>query len=165
MKLYHGSLFVVKEPNLERLNNKTDFGRGFYTTTNLEQAKKWVKIKEKRLLEKGNTQKVEKYINIYEYTENPNLNILDFEEATEAWLKFVYTNRVSNDLTHEYDIVKGPVANDNLYQALEGYEDGIYTMEETIRRLKTYLLADQISFHTQKALECIKYIETIKVED
>ena len=165
MKWYHGSLFIVKEPNLERLNNKTDFGRGFYTTTNLEQAKKWVKIKEKRLLEKVNTQKVEKYINIYEYTENPNLNILDFEEATEAWLKFVYTNRVSNDLTHEYDIVKGPVANDNLYQALEGYEDGIYTMEETIRRLKTYLLADQISFHTQKALECIKYIETIKVED
>ena len=44
MKLYHGSTFIVKKPNLELLKNKTDFGKGFYTTTNIEQAKKWVEI-------------------------------------------------------------------------------------------------------------------------
>lgn len=165
MKLYHGSTFVVQKPNLEILNNKTDFGKGFYTTTNIEQAKKWVRIKKKRILEKNNEVNIKEYINIYEYEENDNLNILDFKEATEEWLKFVFKNRFSNELIHEYDIVKGPVANDNLYQVLDGYEDGIYTIEETIRRLKTYLLADQISFHTLKALESIKYIETIEVEE
>ena len=36
-------------------------------------------------------------------------------------------------------------------------------MEETIKRLKTYVLSNQISFHTLKSLECIKYIETIEV--
>ena len=164
MKLYHGSTFIVKKPNLEILNNKTDFGRGFYTTTNIEQAQKWVKIKRKRLMERSFTDDIKEYINIYEYSENPKLNILNFDEATEEWLKFVFKNRFSNGLIHEYDIVKGPVANDNLYQVLDGYEDGVYTIEETIKRLKTYLLADQISFHTLKALECIKYIETIEVE-
>ena len=38
-----------------------------------------------------------------------------------------------------------------------------YMIEETIKRLKTYLLSNQISFHTSKSLECIKYIETIEV--
>lgn len=102
-------------------------------------------------------------MNIYEYTENKDLNILDFEEATEEWLKFVFKNRQSDSLIHEYDVVKGPVANDNLYQVLVGYENGVYNIEETIKRLKTYLLSNQISFHTPKALKCLKYIETVEV--
>ena len=44
-----------------------------------------------------------------------------------------------------------------------GYETGVYDIDETTKRLKTYLLSNQISFHTLKSLECIKYIETIEV--
>ena len=40
MKLYHSSTVIVKQPNLKILNYKTNFGKGFYTTTDLEQAKK-----------------------------------------------------------------------------------------------------------------------------
>ena len=164
MKLYHGSTFIVKEPNLEILNNRTDFGKGFYTTTDIEQAKKWAIIKKKRLsIEKSNVE-VNQYVNIYEYTENKDLKILNFMEATEEWLNFIFKNRQSEKLIHDYDIVIGPVANDNLYQVLAGYEDGTYNIEETIKRLKTYLLSNQISFHTLKALKCIKYIETIEVK-
>lgn len=162
LRIYHGSIFVVEKPNLEVLNFRTDFGKGFYTTTDLKQAKRWSGIKKKRL-EKGN--RIKQYVNIYEYTENNNLNILNFEEATEEWLKFVYKNRQSEGLIHEYDIVKGPVANDNLYQVLVGYENGTYNIEETIKRLKTYLFSNQVSFHTNEALNCIKYIETIEVGD
>ncbi len=49
------------------------------------------------------------------------------------------------------------------YRTDFGKENGIYDIEETIKRLKTYLLSNQISFHTLKSLECIKYIETIEV--
>ena len=162
LRIYHGSIFVVEKPNLEVLNFRTDFGKGFYTTTDLKKDKKGYGIKKKRL-EKGN--RIKQYVNIYEYTENNNLNILNFEEATEEWLKFVYKNRQSEGLIHEYDIVKGPVANDNLYQVLVGYENGTYNIEETIKRLKTYLLSNQVSFYTNEALNCIKYIETIEVGD
>jgi len=163
MKVYHGSIFIVKKPNLEILNNKTDFGKGFYTTTDIEQAKKWSKIKKKRLEKNDSTAEINQYVNVYEFTRNDNLHILNFDEATEEWLKFVFKNRQSDELVHQYDIVIGPVANDNLYQVLTGYEDGIYNVEETIKRLKTYLLSNQISFHTLKSLETIKYIETIEV--
>lgn len=39
MKLYHGSTVIVKHPNIQKGRNATDFGKGFYTTTNFEQAK------------------------------------------------------------------------------------------------------------------------------
>ena len=163
MKIYHGSTVIVEKPSLEILNHRTDFGKGFYTTTDVEQAKKWTKIKRKRMELENNKVNVHQYINVYEYTESNELNVLNFEDATEEWLKFVFINRQSNELVHKYDIVIGPVANDDLYQVLVNYEEGIYNVEETIKRLKTYLLSNQISFHTSKALECIKYVETIEV--
>lgn len=163
MKLYHGSTIIVKNPDLTILNYKTDFGKGFYTTTDFEQAKKWTKIKKERLLKEKEDLKIHQYVNVYEYTEDNNLNILNFQETTEEWLKFVYKNRQSEELVHQYDIVKGPVADDNLYQVLVNYENGVYDMEETIKRLKTYLLSNQISFHTLKSLQCLKYIENIEV--
>lgn len=163
MRIYHGSTFLVEKPNLEILNYRTDFGKGFYTTTDMEQAKKWAKIKKGRIEKTERSEELHQYINIYEYKEDKDLNILNFTEATEEWLKFVYKNRQSDELVHQYDIVIGPVADDNLYQVLVNYENGVYDMEETIKRLKTYLLSNQISFHTLKSLECVKYIETIEV--
>ena len=44
MKLYHGSLEIVKEPQIRLANRTLDYGMGFYTTTSQEQAE---------LLEKG----------------------------------------------------------------------------------------------------------------
>ena len=49
LRVYHGSTVIVEKPNLEILNYRTDFGKGFYTTTDVEQAKRWTNIKKKRL--------------------------------------------------------------------------------------------------------------------
>ena len=166
LKVYHGSTFIVEKPNLERLNYRTDFGKGFYTTTDIEQAKKWAKIKLERIKKNEDTSlNIYKYINIYEYIENSNLDVLNFETATKEWLNFVFENRQSHTLIHKYDIVIGPVANDNLYQVLINYENGVYDVDEAIKRLKTYVLSNQISFHTEKSLESLKYIETRKLEE
>ena len=84
---------------------------------------------------------------------------------SEEWLKFVSTNRQRDSLFHQYDIVDGPVADDNLYQVLILYENGTYNVSEIIKRLKTYVLSNQIFFHTKESLDTLKYIETIEVED
>ena len=96
IKIYHASIYKVEKPDLQILNNKTDFGKGFYTTTDFEQAKKWSKIKKKRLEKENPNLTIKQYVNVYEFTKNENLNILNFEEATEEWLKFVFKNRQSN---------------------------------------------------------------------
>ena len=45
MKLYHGSSVVVRKPLIARGRKTTDFGKGFYTTTDFEQAARWARIK------------------------------------------------------------------------------------------------------------------------
>lgn len=48
MRLYHGSTIATKHPSLQKGRATTDFGKGFYTTTSFEQAKKWALLKQKR---------------------------------------------------------------------------------------------------------------------
>ena len=151
MILYHGSLEIVEKPQILQAKRPLDFGTGFYTTTSLQQASRWVKLR----MEQNNA-KVG-YINIYEYTPKKGLHTRLFRSANEAWVDFVHANRTVQDYNHDYDIVTGPVANDNVYLSFNLYESGINTKSELIRRLKTYNLVDQLLFHTEQSLLTLKY--------
>ena len=151
MILYHGSLEIVDHPQILQANRPLDFGTGFYTTTSLQQARRWVKLR----MEQNNA-KVG-YINIYEYTPKKSLHTRRFRSANEAWVDFVHANRTVQDYNHDYDIVTGPVANDNVYLSFNLYESGIISKRELIRRLKTYKLVDQLLFHTEQSLATLKY--------
>jgi hypothetical protein len=50
MKLYHGSTIIIEKPIILDSQRLLDFGKGFYTTTNKEQAERWALIKAKRSL-------------------------------------------------------------------------------------------------------------------
>ena len=41
MKLYHGSNIEVKNPKIINSGRALDFGKGFYVTSDYEQARKW----------------------------------------------------------------------------------------------------------------------------
>lgn len=41
MILYHGSNVEVREPKLLKIQRDLDFGKGFYTTSDFEQARTW----------------------------------------------------------------------------------------------------------------------------
>lgn len=152
MIIYHGSLEIVEQPQILEANRPLDFGTGFYTTSSLQQALRWVKLR----MEQNNVSKG--YINIYEYSYKKGLNIRRFQSANEAWVNFVHANRTIQGYNHDYDIVIGPVANDNVYLSFNLYEAGIISKRELIRRLKTYKLVDQLLFHTEKSLETLEYI-------
>ena len=70
MKLYHGSTVVVKQPNIRIGRKNTDFGKGFYTTTDIEQAKKWSGIKKQR--EEENNVKNKSYKKGCKYCQRPS---------------------------------------------------------------------------------------------
>lgn len=158
MQLYHGSTELIKYPKILEQQRLLDFGKGFYTTTNKEQAERWAAIKQKRT-----SRTAKAIITVYELDENllnsEILKVKIFTQANEAWLDFVIHNRNIESGTN-YDIVIGPVANDTLYQTFILYEAGILTKKETIARLKVHPLFDQLSFNTQKALEYLKYIRS-----
>ncbi len=152
MKLYHGSTEIVVKPQIVKPNRALDFGKGFYTTTDITQARRWVKLRI------GNHDGSVGFINIYEYSPSRELNVRTFRSANDSWVDFVHHNRTFINYEHNYDIVKGPVANDNVYLSFNLYESGIITKSELIKRLKTYKLADQILFHTDESLKCLTFI-------
>ncbi|KAA6314117.1 hypothetical protein EZS27_035219, partial [termite gut metagenome] len=55
------------------------------------------------------------------------------------------------------------VANDSLYATLLLFEQGVLTVEATIEQLKTHTLFDQLSFHTEEAIQTIRYIKSTEV--
>lgn len=159
MKLYHGSLEIVQQPEIRLSNRTLDYGSGFYTTTSYQQAKDWVKRRmNERKLELG-------FVNVYEFDKSSldQLNCLIFEKPTEEWVDFVMSNRTEKDFSHPYDIVYGPVANDRVYAAFALFEGGILDKQSLINELKTYKLVDQYLFHTEAALQAIKFIDVKEV--
>lgn len=158
MKLYHGSTDIIKKPLILDSQRLLDFGKGFYTTTNLEQAQKWALIKQNRMGENAQAYVSEFFIDD-KVIELPSFHVKRFKSADEEWLDFVVRNRKENYL-HPFDMVIGAVANDTLYKTLTLYETGILTKTETIVRLKIHKLFDQISFHSQKIINHISFVES-----
>lgn len=160
MKLYHGSTVAVKHPNIQKGRNATDFGKGFYTTTNFEQAKKWA------LLKKNREQGDKAVVSVYEVPDNildGEFTVHHFAGATKEWLEFVVNNR-KGKTTEVYELVMGPVANDQLYATIRLYEQGVITANAAIEMLKTHKLFDQLSFHTERVAVLLKFMEAIKIE-
>jgi hypothetical protein len=161
MKVYHGSSTVIKTPEILDSQRLLDFGMGFYTTSSKVQAENWAVIKQKRLGKNASA-----VVTVYEVNEDIFISakyaVKIFSKANEEWLDFIVANR-REYIQHPFDIVKGVVANDTLYSTLSLFEAGVLTKAETITRLKTHKLFDQISFHNHKVISELNYIENYSV--
>lgn len=159
IKLYHGSIVTVRKPSLRPGRPNADFGKGFYTTSNYEQAVRWAHIKQER-------EEAERaVVSVYEFDEtlldSAELNVRRFNGADEPWLHFVTDCRKSRK--HDYDLVQGPVANDKVFTTVNLFESGVLSAEAAILQLKAYKTYDQLSFHTRDVVSKLKFVESIEV--
>ena len=157
MILYHGTNVRFSEIDLLRSRDKRDFGKGFYTTTIFEQAEHWAKNQFIRYGGDG------RFVKVFDFDQNNDLSVLAFDSMNIDWLEFVKENRTKGGITHNYDIVKGPVANDNTMRTIALYISGIYTAEQALEQLAFFKVNDQVSFHTQKALNFLHWKEDKEV--
>lgn len=159
MRLYHGSIVAVRKPSLRPGRSNADFGKGFYTTTNLEQAGRWAHIKQER------EEAEHAIVSVYEFDEsildNQDLSIRRFTGADEPWLFFVTDCRKSRP--HKYDLVQGPVANDKVFTTVSLFESGVMSAEAAILQLKAYKTYDQLSFHSYNVIDKLVFVESIDV--
>lgn len=159
MRLYHGSTLAVRKPSLRPGRTNADFGKGFYTTSVLEQAVRWAHIKQER------EEAARAVVSVYEFDEslldNIDLKIRRFTGADELWLLFVTDCRRSR--IHDFDLVQGPVANDKVFTTVNLFESGVLSAEAAILQLKAYKTYDQLSFHTPRVIGTLKYVESYEV--
>ena len=159
MILYHGSNVVVEAPKLMPRVRALDFGQAFYLTSDREQAAKWAKTS---VLRRGEGVAI---VSAYEVDETRigALRVLRFNGPTADWLRFVSRNRNERIDDSAYDVVSGPVANDNTMPVLNLYFKGAYTEDEALRRLLPQRLRDQFAFKTEDALACLSFREAVCV--
>ena len=142
--IYHGSNVEVSKPRILQNGFYKDFGYGFYCTNMKRQAKRWA------MTRRGKT-----VVNYYKYISDKNQKILSFPEMSDEWLDFIIDCRAGK--THDYDIVIGAMADDQIYNYISDYMEGSITREQFWVLAKFKYPTHQINFCTREALKCLEY--------
>lgn len=184
MTLYHGSYVPVETIDLNFSSSRKDFGKGFYLTSDISQAQRFISTSIQKALRSGelNDQQAFGYVSSFVFHGNPlELNYFDFPEPDEKWLRFVALNRANNleaDFIatlepgiFEADIISGKVANDKTNPTITAYLGGVFgelsdkiAIETAIRILRPNELKDQFCFLTQRAIQCLTFKEANRYE-
>jgi hypothetical protein len=154
MIVFHGSYTEIDTIDLSKCLPLRDFGQGFYVTKFYEQAKIWA-------VRKGNTYNTKGVIIEYDFHEYAfeSLNVLRFDDYSEEWLDFVVMNRQigTKKPAHNYDIVEGPVADDNIAQRILDYLDGDVAKQDFLQELKfKHTPSHQIALCSVESLQMIE---------
>ena len=160
MIVFHGTNVVIEQPKIFNRFKTLDFGEGFYTTENEMQARDFAaKVCQRR------TPAHYPIVNCYELIEDfSRFSILKFETPNEKWLDFVVERRKGIILTEKYDLIIGPVANDDVFGTIILYETGQIDKESALKRLKVKDLYNQMTFCSELALSSLTFIKSYQVE-
>ena len=150
MTVYHGSYTAIKHPKIICGKNTKDFGTGFYCTVIREQAERWARRYDTPV------------INTYTVRMDTRLDILEFDSMTEEWLDFIIRCRYG--VPHGHDVVIGAMANDQIYNYVADYMDGVLTREQFWSLAKFKYPTHQISFCSEKALRCLEFVSWEEVK-
>ena len=182
MLLFHASYTAVEKIDLSLCKSGKDFGRGFYLTSNQAQAQKFISASVKKAQNYGTIPFTQKHGFIssfcYHTREDP-INIYEFESANKEWLWFISQNRrkslaenllpfIDKSIMNA-DIIIRKIANDTTNPVITTYLSGLYgdiRSESAIRIAISMLmpekLKDQYCFLSEKAINCLKFIEARK---
>lgn len=141
--VYHGGYTPVENPEICVGRNTKDFGVGFYCTIIKEQAQRWARRYDAKI------------VSIYDVRLNQDLNIKEFREMTDEWLDFIISCRSGK--AHDYDIVIGAMADDQIYNYISDYIDGVLTRKQFWALARFKYPTHQIVFCTDEALKCLEY--------
>ncbi len=150
MIIFHGSNIVVENPRILTYGFYKDFGYGFYCTRLEKQAKKWALVKKKNHI-----------VNRYSYNIKEELNIYKFPNMTEEWLDFVVDCR--RGIEHKYDIVEGPMADDQIWDYVEDFMRGEISRSAFWELVKFRYPTHQIAFCTERALALLEFEGSYKL--
>ncbi len=159
MLVYHGTSLEIKSPKIIKSEKGRDFGSAFYTTDIKKQAERWA-LRRAKLDSKLLNCKLSAVVNVYEYKENAKYNIKYFDKADLEWLEMILKCRKNDLAEHEYDIVIGKIANDNVGETVSYVMQGIMRKEDALEKLKFEKINNQIAFCNEFALSALTFVES-----
>ena len=160
MVLYHGGTENIEKPLIRSSLVSRDFGTGFYCTDIREQAEKWA-------LRQGRIRKKPAVLNVYEFDMDKARQILNYKMFTDyaiEWLELVINCRKNPQHIHGFDIVYGKIANDDVGETVQAVVNGLMPIDYALQKLAFMPANNQYSFCTEKSLESLRFIESVKLE-
>ncbi len=161
MKLYHGSNAPVAVPLAKIGRRRVDFGQGFYLTAIRMQAVSWAHTIASRHRD------ARAILNQYEFDRQKAVvecgeRYKVFHSYDEEWLDYVVDCRKGGRLQRRFDIVEGGVANDNVIDTVEDYENGVITASQALGQLAYRKISQQICIRSQEAIDaCLRFVQSM----
>ncbi|GHU47164.1 hypothetical protein FACS1894120_4930 [Clostridia bacterium] len=147
--IFHGGFCRVAVPKIIKSRYTKDFGDGFYCTKIQVQAEKWARKNETPV------------VSVFEYNDFTDVEYCDFAEMTDEWLDFIVSCR--NGTKHNFDIVSGAMADDQIWNYIADFADGIISREQFWVLARFKYPTHQIVFCTDKSLKKLKFVESYEV--
>ena len=157
IRLYHGSNTKIEVPDLAHSKPFKDFGRGFYLSADKQQA--WDMAFQKVNQTQEGKAVVTEFLFDERNMNSVDLKVLTYPDYSEEWALFVLANRDKNTQqpSHHYDIVYGPIADDGVTYQLRRYEGGVISLSRLVEELKYAKgITFQYFFGTNRALQLLK---------
>lgn len=182
MLLYHGSYACVEKIDLWQCVEGKDFGKGFYLTSDPNQARSFIRSSIIKAQNSGQISLSQNfgYVSSFRFSyPKEDISIQEFEDANKEWLWFISQNRrrklagellplINNDFLNA-EIVIGKIANDTTNPVITTYLNGLYgdvksekAASFAIDQLLPNQLVDQFCFLTEKAIGCLSFQEARK---
>ena len=177
MLLYHGSYTEVSKIDLSKCIAGKDFGKGFYTTSSIEQAKNFIHLTVNRAINRKIIPSDTDfgYISTFRCKNINLLKIKKFDEANREWLHYIAANRdpeLFQALIIEYEkynAIIGKIANDRTAATLQLYLSGAYgepgSESADAMAISTLLpnkLENQVCFKDETAISTLEFIKSEK---
>ena len=84
-------------------------------------------------------------------------------QEKKGWILYQITSGYYKG--EDYDLILGPMANDDVYRTFTLYTAGILTKEQALEQLKIKKLYDQLVLTSVKALSYLRFVGTVPEEE
>lgn len=173
--LYHGSYCSVDLPDISRCAGHKDFGRGFYLTSSLEQARQFagISLRKARITNIASASQERGYVSAFRVktVDAENLTVHRFKTANREWLRCIAAHRMlhgASSVIEKYaplDVIIGKIANDRTNTTITAYMSGVFgptgsagAIDTCIGLLLPERLKEQFCFRTARALRCLEFL-------
>lgn len=169
IRIYHGSEYIIDNPQYGKGSPRNDYGRGFYCTESIELAKEW-----------ACSHGTDGHANIYDLDltglkilelNKPPLNVLNWLAILADNRTYWERNSISEDAKDylkenflidisEYDIIIGYRADDSYFTFAKNFVANTISLQQLSEAMILGKLGNQIVLKSQKAFDQLKFIGT-----
>ena len=173
MIIYHGSEFIIKNPDLKSGKKHNDYGQGFYCTENIDLAKEWACKNDK-----------DGFVNAYtlDISDLKVLKLNSEQHTILNWIALLLKNRVfhlDSEVavrareyliehfaidTSAYDVIIGYRADDSYFSFADAFINNTLPLRGLSHALRLGKLGEQIVLVSEKAFENIRFTEAVSAD-